>query len=341
VLAAALAAAAALGACSQPDNTRFPHVVHLTELSCGGAGEPECLSCASCHAPSQRDRAHKLPDASLCETCHRDDAHDVAKVLAVAPERPYGEITFDHAEHLVMSEIRGQCVPCHAGVVRAGLRTIPPMQQCFGCHEHAAEWEKGECASCHLRADLEKTLPQTFLKHDESFARHHGNLSVFEQRLCQSCHTQAECQACHDLSGGVRPEARRPELIQATRVHPGNFLAHHAIEARSEPGRCLSCHTPQTCDGCHVARGVSGIAVDGRNPHPPGWVGNDVTSSDFHGPAARRDLLSCAGCHEQGPATNCIRCHKVGAYGGNPHPRGWKSARGMDSQMCRYCHETA
>ena len=52
-----------------------------------------------------------------------------------------------------------------------------------------------------------------------------------------------------------------------------------------------------------------------------------------------RDIVACAGCHEAGPATNCIRCHKVGGYGGNPHPRGWKSARGVDSEMCRYCHE--
>jgi hypothetical protein len=84
---------------------------------------------------------------------------------------------------------------------------------------------------------------------------------------------------------------------------------------------------------------VSGNAVGANNPHPPGWVGADTRSSDFHGSHARRDILSCAGCHEQGPATNCIRCHTVGAYGGNPHPSGWQSARGRQSSMCRYCHE--
>jgi hypothetical protein len=84
---------------------------------------------------------------------------------------------------------------------------------------------------------------------------------------------------------------------------------------------------------------VSGNRLGATNPHPPGWVGNDVRSADFHGRQARRDIASCAGCHEQGPATNCIRCHKVGAYGGNPHPHGWQSARGPGSAMCRYCHE--
>jgi hypothetical protein len=122
-------------------------------------------------------------------------------------------------------------------------------------------------------------------------------------------------------------------------VHRGDFLTRHAIDALAEPARCLSCHTERDCDSCHVERGVSGNAVGANNPHPPGWVGADTRSSDFHGSHARRDILSCAGCHEQGPATNCIRCHTVGAYGGNPHPSGWQSARGRQSSMCRYCHE--
>jgi hypothetical protein len=83
---------------------------------------------------------------------------------------------------------------------------------------------------------------------------------------------------------------------------------------------------------------VSANLANPRNPHPPEWVGSNTSSSNFHGPAARRDILSCAGCHEAGPATNCIQCHKVGAYGGNPHPSGWKSSRGVEAEMCRYCH---
>jgi hypothetical protein len=48
--------------------------------------------------------------------------------------------------------------------------------------------------------------------------------------------------------------------------------------------------------------------------------------------------VSCASCHEAGPATNCIGCHRVGAHGGNPHPSGWQSTRGADAEMCGYCH---
>jgi hypothetical protein len=134
-------------------------------------------------------------------------------------------------------------------------------------------------------------------------------------------------------------ERRRPERIDRNFVHRGDFITRHAIEAESQPARCLSCHTPETCDSCHVARGVSANRILGRNPHPPGWVGTAPGDHSRHGREARRDILSCASCHEQGASTNCIRCHKVGAFGGNPHPGGWRSTQSESSKMCRYCHE--
>lgn len=338
-LCLAVCLAVAFAACQRSKDPRFPHVLHLTKLACGKPGQPECLSCVSCHSPAQKGRAHKLPNASLCEECHRDDAHEVAKVLETVPERPYGEISFNHDKHLSMGPIQGQCVPCHAGVVRTDEATIPPMSQCFTCHEHEAEWQRGQCAPCHEKRDLQRTMPQTFLRHDAAFMKQHGSDAATQPELCQSCHAESDCQACHDMTQGVAVEVRRVEKIEANLVHRGDFMVRHSIEAQSQSARCASCHEPAECDACHVARGVSGNAVGGRNPHPPGWADGNVGGSDFHGTVARRDLLSCAGCHEQGPATNCIRCHKVGAYGGNPHPHGWKSAREPASQMCRYCHE--
>jgi hypothetical protein len=157
--------------------------------------------------------------------------------------------------------------------------------------------------------------------------------------VCSACHSEADCNDCHDVEQVLGIEQRRPEKIERQFVHRGDFIVRHAIEAQSQPARCQRCHEPETCDACHVARGVSGNAIAGRSPHPPGWVGTNTQALAFHGRAARRDILACASCHERGPATNCIRCHKVGAYGGNPHPNGWRSARSVDEEMCRYCHE--
>ncbi len=182
-------------------------------------------------------------------------------------------------------------------------------------------------------------MPQTFLKHDSGFARRHGVLARQKQKICQNCHAQQQCDDCHDVSQGLSVEKRRPDSIERHLVHRGDWMTRHPIEAKSQPSRCLKCHTVETCDSCHVRHGVSGNAVLGANPHPPGWVGTNTDGRSFHGTAARRDIVACAACHDQGPATNCIRCHKVGAYGGNPHPNGWKSSRSEGAAMCRYCHE--
>jgi hypothetical protein len=326
-------------ACASNETPRFPHVVHLTQIECGAPGKPACMSCSTCHSPSEDGRVAKLPEQSLCASCHEENPARLARVLNARPERPYGEIAFDHEQHLSMEGIGGQCVTCHGGVLGHGASNLPEMAACFTCHEHQRQWEQASCTPCHQRADLETILPVTFLRHDASFLRQHGTFAMTEETMCMTCHTESSCQSCHDQTQMMGVEQRLPEKVETQQGHRGDFMVRHAIEATSQPASCMSCHEPASCDSCHVERGVSGNAVGALNPHPMGWVGDDVDSKDFHGRAARRDLLSCAGCHEAGPATNCIRCHKVGAYGGNPHPSGWRSDRSTDARMCSYCHE--
>jgi hypothetical protein len=65
----------------------------------------------------------------------------------------------------------------------------------------------------------------------------------------------------------------------------------------------------------------------------------DARSAEFHGDAARRDIVSCASCHDQGANSNCITCHKVGGTAGrSPHPRGWNPTTSKDTKMCKMCH---
>lgn len=337
VLAVVLALVAA--ACAEKPTPRFPHRVHLTELECDAPGKPACLTCNSCHAPSRPEREYKLPAVALCQNCHRGESRASFASLQTVPERPFGEIAIDHDRHLAMPSIGGQCVSCHEGVVSSDKSTLPPMERCFQCHEHEQQWAKAECGPCHQSKDLARSLPQTFLRHDAAFLRHHGKLEMFEKNLCRSCHTQRDCQSCHDVTQDLTAEQRRPERVESTSFHRGDFMSRHALEASASPTRCATCHAPETCDSCHVASGVSGNAERSRNPHPPGWVTNATDARSAHGVEARRDIVACASCHDQGPATNCIRCHQVGGYGGNPHPRGWQSSRSPRDQMCRYCHE--
>jgi hypothetical protein len=248
------------------------------------------------------------------------------------------EIVFDHPKHLEMAEFRGQCVKCHAGVVDDGASgsVFPAMQSCMeGCHQGGLQAQA--CTNCHPRPDLRTLVPETFLRHDVGFLRDHGLAAAQSQQVCSQCHAESSCARCHDQSQPMGLATVFPEAIERPLIHRADFLVRHALEARSERD-CARCHQPSFCDSCHLENGVSGNRNGALNPHPIGWVGPDSGAATFHGRAARRDIISCAGCHDAGPATNCIRCHAVGGHGGNPHPSGWQSLRSPDAPMCRYCH---
>jgi hypothetical protein len=334
----AVCTAVVLAACAERREARFPHLTHLVGLACGRPGTAACLSCNSCHVARENGGRGAHADAVTCGSCHHAEPRHVSEAIAHASSAR-SQIAFNHEQHLNMQQISGQCVPCHGGVVKSGASPLPAMTQCFTCHEHQQQWDTAQCSPCHQARDLARTPPQTFLRHDQGFMRRHGQFAVEDRRLCGSCHTEAECNECHDASQVLTHERRRPEKVDTTTVHGGGFLVRHALEASSEPSRCVRCHAPETCDSCHRERGVSGTRIGGRNPHPPGWVGTNTGGSGFHGREARRDLLLCASCHDQGPLTNCIRCHKVGGYGGNPHPGGWQSTQSPREGMCRYCHD--
>lgn len=341
ILVSLATALTVLAACITQQRARFSHTTHVAEQRCGGPGEPTCLSCATCHTNPARAGDVALPEVAVCARCHDEEAA-LQKVALPAEARASFSRTvhFSHERHLAMPEVRGQCVPCHAGVAH-GTGTVgafPPMQKCFDCHEHEQQWQAGECAPCHDRDDMQGVLPQTFLRHGPGFATGHAALARKDEHVCAQCHTRNDCDDCHDIGQGLRVERRQPDALERSFVHRGDYLSRHSIEARADQASCMRCHSRSSCDDCHLEHGVSDNRFAAANPHPPGWVGSFTGASSFHGAAARRDIVSCAGCHDQGPATNCIGCHRVGAYGGNPHPSGWQSSRTPNDQMCRYCH---
>ncbi len=330
-------------ACSKRLLTRFPHELHLAGIECGSPGKPDCLSCATCHTGAPDQATWVKPPEAVCARCHAaNTAATYARSLrpAVAARPAAYDIRFAHDAHLAMPDIKGQCVKCHAGAVQAagGKPLFPPMSTCLGCHEHQAQFTANECGPCHKSNDLRGLKPLSFLSHDANWLRRHGGLGREELAMCSTCHAQAQCDSCHDATQALRAELRNPDAIHRQYVHRFEFLSRHGIEAQSQPAQCVSCHQRQDCDACHMERGVSGGLVDGHNPHPPNWSGSAGTATNLHGPAARRDIASCAACHEQGAASNCVRCHKVGGFGGNPHPPGWRSGVGMDSASCAACH---
>lgn len=342
---AALGVSVLGAACTARLLTRFPHQQHLARLDCGAPGQPDCLSCTTCHAgASEQAATWKKPPPSVCEGCHRPDEPRYAYARSIRPAnapRPAAyEVRFDHDAHLLMPQIKGQCLECHAGAVGTAQSKplFPPMATCTGCHEHRAEFEANACGRCHPSSALRGLRPVSFLPHDERWIRRHAVQARGAPAQCGTCHAQAQCDGCHDATQSLRAELKRPDAVGADFVHRFDYLSRHGIEARSQPAQCASCHQKQDCDACHVRHGVSGGAVDARSPHPLGWAIGLGPETNLHAKAARRDIWSCAACHDQGAATNCVRCHAVGGFGGSPHPPGWRSTRSVSEGGCAECH---
>ncbi|MBI4704298.1 MAG: hypothetical protein HY744_24600 [Deltaproteobacteria bacterium] len=338
--AVALAAALPLASCARLAPPAFPHRAHLESSACGGTGQPACTTCLGCHEELTRTEQRARFEPEGCTGCHEPAGADVraeaGRLSANAPKTR--TISFTHRVHLALPEIRSQCVSCHAGVAADGAagHVMPAQAACLPCHQ--VDLDRGDCRKCHGLSALARLVPRTFLRHDESFARDHALQAASHARACEQCHRQSDCTDCHDASQRLAIEVRRPEAIDRSFVHRADFVTRHAIEARSRPASCVRCHTESSCDACHTSCGVSAARVDSTSPHPIGWIGRDPTSPNYHGRSARRDVVLCAGCHDQGPATNCIRCHRVGGFGGNPHPSGWRSSQPTTAGMCGYCH---
>lgn len=330
-------------ACQPRAVSQFPHKLHMADLHCGGTGQHPCLSCTSCHQAQAGKEPPLLPELDACSECHPKDAALQLQTVTAGRtlDAPLAHsIRFSHAKHTQMAELRGECVHCHKEVAGKAGSMFPPMATCFECHEHQEQFDRGQCGPCHEGHDVARLLPVTFMPHDANWTRQHGASARSGQAVCASCHAQKQCDDCHNTAQVLSIEMRRPEEFERNFVHSGDFMTRHGFEARQNPSKCSTCHTPQSCDGCHLQRGVSANALGARSPHPPGFMGSNTRDPEFHGRAARRDIASCAACHDQGPATNCISCHRVGGYGGNPHPRGWMSGgTNRHEGACRYCHD--
>lgn len=331
------------GACALRAFEAFSHGRHLRDQVCGGPGEPPCLSCTSCHRAGEAHdpAAWAKPPTEVCSSCHKDQSDRLKFEVTGHPKRHSAahDIVFDHDRHLALDAIGGQCIQCHdiAGT-RSGAGVFPTMATCLGCHEHAQAFDKNECGPCHEPQHIPHLKPTSFINHDVAWRERHGGAAKTNAQLCTVCHSEASCNDCHDATQAMQSVLRRPEAIERGEPHRFDFATRHALEARSQPGQCLECHTAPECDSCHVRSGISASRAGAPNPHAGLWASGDGSSLNEHGRAARRDLVSCAACHDQGAQSNCVRCHAVDGFGGSPHPPGFRSSEPKSAPGCAPCH---
>jgi hypothetical protein len=315
----------------------FPHAPHVE-------GD---VACNACHADIEKaDRLEqgvrhvKIPanpsKNDACSGCHDTDP----KLTLPKRTRPF-RISFSHADHLGRVK---DCGACHKALPDKGdaVAKTPPMDSCTACHNHQADFNEARCMPCHT--DLKGYAPVSAFRHEGDWLRAHGPLARPTAESCAQCHDQTYCAECHAAqTTPARPSVIYPEAVGRTFIHRGDYVSRHMIEARANGASCRRCHGSQFCDACHEQQGVSDalrLTGSGRDPHPPNFFPQ-------HGDAARRDITSCAGCHDNGARSFCVECHGFTATGGlrsggNPHPPSWtdRHDRGdiADNDMCKVCH---
>jgi hypothetical protein len=324
------------------DQIRIPHDVHARAQ----------VKCIACHEGVYDEKVlgtapSALPDEDTCLQCHKDEkakgncgfCHtDVQH--ATKPTLAEGTVRMDHAKHIDL--VKEDCTACHKQLPEPFVveTTVPRMSDCLGCHDHATEYARTECTSCHPSLNRLALKPLSDFSHQGNYIARHGADARSSAGTCAQCHDQTYCADCHAKTVSTRVEVKFPEAVGAEYIHRNDFLGRHSIEAAGNEASCRKCHGVSFCTSCHEAQNLTTTAANPRDPHSVGWT--IPGSSDFHGDAARRDIASCQSCHDQGPRSNCVTCHRVGGMGGNPHPASWLSHhdhREISSNgMCTTCH---
>ncbi len=350
----ALAVALALGcgariATQAPDKQApyvFPHQTHVDAE----------VACTNCHA--EIPKATKLetgvrrhvalpPTPSKQKACQ--DCHDTDPQISIPTRTKPVRFTFSHADHL--PKLNGDCRKCHQQLTEKGDAEAkrPPMAACTGCHKHQMDFDEARCRPCHV--DLKHYQPTVAaIRHAGDWMRTHAALAKPTAESCGQCHDQTYCAKCHSpQTAAARPSIIFPERVERTFIHRGDYISRHMIDQAANPASCQHCHGPAFCNACHVQQKFSGAGANLPDSHrKPNWFTDAGGGIPEHGRAARRDIASCSGCHDQGPRTVCITCHNArqpgGGIGGNPHPASFLSKHKNDNRLknpvCTACHSS-
>jgi hypothetical protein len=336
---AALVAIAVLVGCGRPrsvdrDRIRFSHAPHAA------AG----VTCTACHADAARPGAVVLPPEARCRACHTRAPERRCAYCHSAPLAPQRyaradrELRFSHERHA--PRVDGNCMACHGvgadtRTVRRFEPTIPTMDGCASrCH--GEDLRALACARCHASLRRYAIDEVSVVRHGPGFARHHGAEARAAGPTCAQCHDPTFCARCHAAMPGLPVADLDPLSVTRDFVHRGDFMARHPEESRFGTVTCARCHGVDFCDGCHRASGVGG-GVGPASAHPPGWL--NPASPNGHAREARRNLLSCASCHESDATQVCVPCHRVGGAAPHPHPPGFQAAiDARQHSVCTVCH---
>lgn len=242
--------------------------------------------CSSCH-----DRSDRSQQTTLCLTCHKDVAADVARKAGHhgrLPNIATAECKACHSEHLgreadIVKLVKGSFDHHMTDFALDGAHAT---LACQSCHTPRRPWREAStsCGVCHKADDV-----------------HRGGLG-------------AQCSTCHATTGwrGARfdhDKTRYP--LHAAHEKTPCASCHVGGRFRETPRQCNACHAPddvhrgargEDCAQCHVESSWKTTRFD------------HAKEADFP-LLGRHASLDCAGCHRSGkfddelPRT-CVGCHR-------------------------------
>ncbi|MCG3197772.1 MAG: hypothetical protein HUU16_03450 [Candidatus Omnitrophica bacterium] len=334
-----------------PRPTPYETHIHSHALHLGPKVGLDCDFCHHSVRESVDESGKHTPPMKTCLKCHQkwfnDDQCAKCHLIPEAEVPPVvTALHFSHKQHLGIPGMENACEMCHTTnreSHRMADRNIPVMQVCLNCHHHEKQYQDLRCDVCHKDLYSVGLKPMSRFSHEGDFLRDHQHYTWSQTKVCAQCHTQDDCMECHanqsdELDANMKHHGRTDRDF----VHQADYLSRHFIEARNDPALCVTCHRPSFCRNCHEQHGISDITGQSQfgtpfSPHPEDF--GDPGSPNFHGYMARREIFTCAACHDQGKDTNCIKCHSVFTDAFNPHPKGWSSDKDMfRDRPCIYCH---
>ncbi|HKI79668.1 MAG TPA: cytochrome c3 family protein [Ignavibacteriaceae bacterium] len=345
---------------------KFSHKTHIEN-------EVECQTCHDKIATSTKlsDRllpnhdncsaCHDVEDTDNCTTCHFEDINEPLI-------QRKADLYFNHSLHVTDNKL--ECKQCHKGIGESDYafqaeQPYPVMEDCYSCHNNKTV-ASNNCESCHI--STVNLVPVTHKV--PSFKKGHKFAANSIDANCAMCHDNSSCQECHVATNMITEDNSTNNFYQpysatnfvdgtkqqqVTKVHELGYRFTHGIDAKGKTSDCQTCHELNTfCANCHQSDN-SDFSLGGVVPVShikSNFVTIGVgTGGGNHSVLARRDIESCAACHDvQGADPTCITCHldSDGIKGTNPktHPSGFmRSTHGdwhdSDGSICYNCHTSA
>jgi hypothetical protein len=351
------------------------------------------VSCQTCHFPGGDYAASAWPRPEECASCH--DGTVEGRVDWAPREAPFpSNLKFAHATHA--DEVRGAngpdsslaCAACHTTPGASWMRVERAVvARCLSCHRmpepHLAVADTA-CVTCHvplweaprLAAARIAEWPAPPSHRDPDFATTgHGGLARTDGSVavsCAVCHARDYCASCHvnapeevaiqALKPDRRSLAMRLGKLEAPPSHQRpDFLRLHGstVEQDVAGGRCMVCHTQESCTTCHLAAPEEVRALPTAAPERGAGVklrrerpaSHGVDFSDAHAAPGSAATQTCAGCHTR---EQCLDCHRPGAAArAEYHPRDFLSRHPAEAynqevscgschnagQFCQTCHQ--